>query len=38
MGVSFCSNVLNNLVGEQANLAAIGSGNVLPTAPNDNEE
>jgi hypothetical protein len=38
MGISFWTNVLNNLVVEQANLAAIGSGNVLPTTPNDNEE
>jgi hypothetical protein len=37
MGISFWTNVLNNLIVEQANLAAIGSGNVLPTAPNDNE-
>jgi hypothetical protein len=37
MGVSIWTNVLNNLIVEQANLAAIGSGNVLPTAPNDNE-
>jgi hypothetical protein len=38
MGISFWTNVLNNLVVEQANLAAIGSGNVSPTASNDNEE
>ncbi len=38
MGISFWTNVLNNLVVEQANLAEIGSGNVLPTAPNDNVE
>ncbi len=38
MGISFWTNVLNNLVVEQANLATIGSGNALPTAPNDNEE
>jgi hypothetical protein len=38
MGISFWTNVLNNLVVEQANLAANGSGNVLPTAPNVNEE
>jgi hypothetical protein len=36
MGISFMTNVLNNLIVEQANLAAIGSGNVLPTALNGN--
>ncbi len=38
MGISFWTNVLNNLIVEQANLAANGSGNVLPTAPNGNKE
>ncbi len=38
MGISVWTNVLNNLVVEQANLAANGSGNILPTAPNGNEE
>jgi hypothetical protein len=38
MGISFWTNVLNNLVVEQANLAMNGSGNVLPTAMNSNEE
>ena len=31
MGISFWTNVLNSLIVEQANLAAIGSGNDLPT-------
>jgi hypothetical protein len=38
MGISFWTNVLNNFIVEQANLAVNGSGNVLPTAPNVNEE
>ena len=38
MGINFWTNVLNNLVGEQANLAAIGSGNVSPTGLNDDDE
>jgi hypothetical protein len=38
MGISFWTNFLINLVVEQANLAAIGSDNVLPTALNDDEE
>ena len=37
MGITFWTNVLNNLVGEQANLATIGSGNVSPTEPNDDD-
>ena len=38
MGTSFWTNVLNSLVVEQANLAVIGSGNVLPTQPNGDDE
>ena len=38
IGISFWTNVLNSLIVEQANLAAIGSGNVLPTEPNGNDE
>ena len=38
MGISFWTNVLNSLIVEQANLAAIGSGNVLPTEPNGDDE
>jgi hypothetical protein len=38
MGISFWTNVLNSLVVEQANLAVIGSGNVLPTQPNGDDE
>jgi hypothetical protein len=38
MGIIFWTNVLNNLVVEQANLAAIGSGNDSPSEPTyDNE-
>jgi hypothetical protein len=33
MGITFWTNVLNNLVVEQANLAAIGSGNDSPSEP-----
>jgi hypothetical protein len=36
--MGFWTNILNNLIVEQANLAAIGCGNVLPTAPNGNNE
>ena len=38
MGITFWTNVLNNLVVEQANLAAIGSSNVSPNDPNDDDE
>jgi hypothetical protein len=38
MGISFWTNVLNSLIVEQANLAAIGSGNVLPTEPDGDDE
>jgi len=38
MGISFWTNVLNSLIVEQANLAVIGSGNVLPTEPNGDDE
>ncbi len=39
MGITFWTNVLNNLVlDEQANLAAIGFGNISPTEPNGNNE
>ena len=38
MGISFWTNVLNGLIAEQANLAAIGSGNVLPPEQNGNDE
>ena len=37
MGISFWTNVLNSLIVEQANLAAIGSGNVLPNEPNGDD-
>ncbi len=38
MGITFRTNVFNNLVFEQANLAAIGSGNDSPSDPTyDNE-
>jgi hypothetical protein len=38
MGITFWTNVLNNLVVEQANLAAIGSGNVSPSKPTGDNE
>jgi hypothetical protein len=38
MGILFWTNVLNDLIAEQANLAAIGSGNVLPPEQNGNDE
>ncbi len=38
MGISIWTNVLNNLVVEQTNLATNGFSNVLPTAPNGNKE
>jgi hypothetical protein len=38
MGITFLTDVLNNLVVEQANLAAIGSGNVSPSEPTVNNE
>ena len=38
MGITFWTNVLNNLVVEQANHAAIGSSNVSPTEPNDDDD
>ena len=39
MGVTFWTNLINNLVVEQANLATIGSGDVSPNEPTgDNHE
>jgi len=38
MGITFWTNVLNNLVVEQANHALIGSSNVSPTEPNDDDD
>ena len=38
MGISSWTNVLNSLIVEQANRVAIGSGNVLPTEPNGDDE
>ena len=38
MGITFWTNVLNDLFIEQANLAAIGSSNVSPNDPNDDDE
>ena len=38
MGITFWTNVINNLVVEQANHAAIGSSNVSPTESNDDDE
>ena len=37
-GITFWTNVLNNLVVEQANHAVIGSSNVSPTEPNDDDD
>ncbi len=38
MGITFWTDVLNNLVVEQANLAGIGSGNVSPSEPTSDNE
>jgi hypothetical protein len=38
MGITFWTDVLNNLIVEQANLAAIGSGNISPSEPTGNNE
>ena len=38
MGITFWTNTLNNLVIEQANLAEIGSSNVSPNDPNDDDK
>ena len=38
IGITFWKNVLSNLVGEQANLAVIVSGNISSTEPNGDAE